>query len=209
MCLTALLIATAASAQSSRPGPYVLDVRGVMAAAPSGPGFYPPVSSTTSVPNRGFGLDLGLHLYPLQLGAARLGVGVDAMRTRGSSSTPAVAGTTAATSTFASSAAMNVTSVSGQVSFNFGTRDGWSYLSAGYGGLRTLSEVSSDVLGPIQHSDVSLKRKGAAINYGGGARWFIKERLATVFDVRFYRMGAEGSLPGGRVFSLSAGVSVR
>ena len=205
LCLAALLISTAAAAQSSRPGPYVLDLRGVTGGAPSGAGFYPVVAPGTIVPKRGFGVGLGMHLYPFQLGVARIGIGVDAMRTRGTSTTPAVTGSTAATSTFASDAKMDVTSVAGQVSFNFGGRDGWSYLSAGYGNIRTRGEVSSDVLGPIQHSVVVLKQHSPAINYGGGARWFLREHMAVGFDVRFHRM----SNPSKQIVGLSVGVSLR
>jgi hypothetical protein len=198
-------MSTAAFAQSSRPGPYVFDLSGVTAGAPAGVGFYPVVAPGTIVPTRGFGLGLGAHVYPFQLGLARIGIGAEAMRTRATSKTPAVVGSTAATSTFASDAKMDVTSVAGQISFNFGTRDGWSYLSAGYGAIRTRSQVSSDVLGPIQHSVVVLKQHSPAINYGGGARWFLRERMAVGFDVRFHRL----SSPSKQIVGLSVGLSVR
>ena len=214
LCIAALSISTAAFAQpSSPPGPYVIDVRGVMSGAPGGTGFYPVVASTTIVPKRGFGLGGGAHLYPFHLGIARLGFGVEAMRTRGTASTPA-ATTTATTATSATSASvadavMDMTTVAGQISFNFGSRDGWSYLTGGYGNTRTRGQVSSEVPGPIVHSVVVLRRHTPTINYGGGARWFIRDRLAVGFDLRFHRIGADGNLPGASVFALSAGVSVR
>ena len=104
---------------------------------------------------------------------------------------------------------MDMTTVAGQVSFNFGSRDGWSYLTAGYGNTRTRSQVSSEVLGPIIHSVAVIKRHSPTINYGGGARWFIREHMAVGFDLRFHRIAAVGSQPGTRVFALSAGLSVR
>jgi len=216
LCVAALLTSTAAFAQpSSSPGPYVIDVRGVMSGAPGGTGFYPVVASTTIVPKRGFGLGIGAHLYPFRLGIARLGLGVEAMRARGTAATPAAETasesdeTTSASSAGAADAVMDLTTVAGQVSFNFGSRDGWSYLTAGYGDTRTRGQVSSEVPGPIVHSVVVLKRHAPTINYGGGARWFIRERLAVGFDLRFHRIAAEGALPGATVFALSAGVSVR
>ena len=104
--------------------------------------------------------------------------------------TPAVVGTTAATSKSAVDAAMDMTTVAGQVSFNFGSRDGWSYLTAGYGNTRTRSQVSSDVLGPIVHSVVVITRHSPTINYGGGARWFIREHMAVGFDLRVVVQGS-------------------
>ena len=215
LCIAALSISTAAFAQpSSSPGPYVVDVRGVMSGAPGGTGFYPVVASTTIVPKRGFGFGVGAHLYPFRLGIARLGLGVEAMRVRGTAATPAATTTTSTTETSdtsagAADAVMDLTAVAGQVSFNFGSRDGWSYLTAGYGDTRTRGQVSSELPGPIVHSVVVLKRHAPTINYGGGARWFIRERLAVGFDLRFHRIAADGALPGATVFALSAGVSVR
>ena len=224
LCVAALLIPTAAFAQpspppASPPGPYVIDVRGVMSGAPGGTGFYPVVASTTIVPKRAFGLGIGAHLYPFRLGVARLGLGVEAMRSRGTAVTPVATTTTSTTSTSdtttsgtsanAAEAVMDLTTVAGQVSFNFGSRDGWSYLTAGYGNTRTRGQVSSVVPGPIVHSVVVLKRHAPTINYGGGARWFIRERLAVGFDLRFHRIAADGALPGATVFALSAGVSLR
>lgn len=214
LCLAALSISAAAFAQApSPPGPYVIDVRGVMSGAPGGNGFYPVIDSTTIIPKRGFGVGGGAHLYPFHLGIARLGFGVEGMRVRGTATTPVVTTpsttTTSAESASAADAVMDLTTVAGQVSFNFGSRDGWSYLTAGYGNTRTRSQVSSEVPGPIVHSVVVLKRHTPSINYGGGARWFIREHLAVGFDLRFHRISADGALPGASVFALSAGVSVR
>jgi hypothetical protein len=215
LCIAALLISTAAFAQPlSSPGPYVIDVRGVMSGVPGGTGFYPVVASNTIVPKRGFGLGLGAHLYPFRFGIARLGFGIEAMRVRGTAVTPAATTETSTTETSTTSASaadavMDLTTVAGQVSFNFGSRDGWSYLTAGYGNTRTRGQVSSEVPGPILHSVVVLTRQAPTINYGGGARWFIRERLAVGFDLRFHRIAADGGLPGASVFALSVGVSIR
>ena len=106
--LIATLIPAASFAQQSfPPGPYVIDLRGVMSGVPRATGFFPVVASTTLLPKRGFGLGVGAHLYPLQLGVARIGLGVDAARMRGTATTPAVVGTTAATSTSALTRSLN------------------------------------------------------------------------------------------------------
>jgi len=68
--------------------------------------------------------------------------------------------------------------VSGQLSLNFGHRDGWSYLTAGIGptSFETyLAATVPDGLRPM------------SINFGGGARWFNWEHLAFTADLRFYQ----------------------
>jgi hypothetical protein len=199
------LISSAAFGQSSSPGPYVLDVRGAMLGAPTGNSFYYVVPSGTLVPTRAFGLQVGTHVYPLHLGLARVGIGAEAFRTRAAATTPAASITSTPKPLSDVQASMEVSSVSGQVSFNFGTRDGWSYLTAGYGDTRTRSEVSHDALGPIEHSVVVLKRHTPTINYGGGARWFIREHLGVGFDVRFHRLRN----PSKQIVGLSVGLSLR
>jgi len=214
LCLAALLISTAAFAQSSSPGPYVIDVRGAMSGLPGGTSF-PASAPNTVVPSRGFGIGAGAHVYLRRLGPSRIGIGVDGSRVRGTADTLAIASSSSSSSSASSSAtvsttpvaraAMNLTTVAGQISFNFGSHDGWSYLSAGYGTTRIRSQVSSEVLGPIEHSVTVVTHTSPTINYGGGARWFIRERMAVGFDVRFHRM----SNPSKQVVGLSVGMSLR
>jgi len=47
-------------------------------------------------------------------------------------------------------------------------------------------------------------------NYGGGARWFIKQHMAFSFDVRVYQVepGSSGS-PRARILTIGAGISVK
>jgi hypothetical protein len=52
------------------------------------------------------------------------------------------------------------------------------------------------------------------INYGGGARWFIKPHVAFSFDVRFYAInpsssGAFAASPRTTLVVIGAGVSVK
>lgn len=101
------------------------------------------------------------------------------------------------------------TSLAPQLSFNFGTGDGWSYLSGGIG--RTTWSVVPDGSSARPADEERLK----TINYGGGARWFIKRRLAFTLDARFYaldpgtpRGGLAGS-PRTTLLVLGAGISVR
>jgi hypothetical protein len=84
-----------------------------------------------------------------------------------------------------------------EVSVNFGNAEGWSYLSAGYD-VGTLTATGSGTPSLSQDSGVL---KGP--NVGGGARWFLRDRLAFGFDLRFHR------LPAARIFAATVGVSVR
>ena len=184
--------AAAQTAAADRPGPYVIDIRGTTISLPQDPSFYPPVSSTTAVPSRGWGIDAGAHVYPFQLGAARLGIGGMLLRARGTvsfESQPSVAAL--------------LTTVTPQVSVNFGSRAGWSYLSAGIGRAQMTTRVAPRLLDSGTRSTV---------NFGGGARWFAKPRLAFTFDVRFHMVRAGGDVtptPGTTLVAASAGMSLR
>jgi len=209
LCLAALLISTAAFAQSP-PGPYVIDVRGSMSGTPGGASFYPPVPVNTLTPQRGFGFGAGAHVYPFRFGVSRVGVGVDVTRARGTAASPATTATTSGSATTivgsasAVDAAMTVTTVAPQLSFNFGTHDGWSYLSGGYGIAHTRGQVSTTpVAGEATPATATRGRRSFSVNFGGGARWFLREHLAVGFDVRFHR------LPSKQIVGLSVGMSVR
>jgi hypothetical protein len=137
-------------------------------------------------------------------------MGLDLTRARGTGATPATTATTSGSMTTivgsaaAVHAAMTVTTVAPQLSFNFGTHDGWSYLSAGYGTAQTRAEVTSTpAAGTATSETVTRERRTHAVNFGGGARWFLRERLAVGFDVRFHR------LPSKQIVGLSVGMSVR
>ena len=205
LCLAALFISTAAFAQSSSPGPYIVDVRGAMSGAPGGASFYPPVTADVLAPQRAFGFVAGAHVYPFHLGVARIGLGADLMRARGTASSIGNVG-----------AAMSVMTLAPQLSFNFGTHDGWSYLSGGYGMAQTLARVdvpatttTSTTTPPVTvttpASTSSRERRSPAINIGGGARWFLREHVAVGFDVRFHRM----TNPSKQIVGLSVGISLR
>ncbi|HEY3158777.1 MAG TPA: outer membrane beta-barrel protein [Vicinamibacterales bacterium] len=209
LCLAALLISTAAFAQSP-PGPYVIDVRGSMSGTPGGASFYPSVPANALTPQRGFGFGAGAHVYPFRFGVSRVGVGIDLARARGTAASPATTATTSGSATTivgsasAVDAAMTVTTVAPQLSFNFGTHDGWSYLSAGYGTAHTRAQVSTTpAAGDTTPGTATRERRSFVVNFGGGARWFLREHLAVGFDIRFHR------LPAKQVFGLSVGVSLR
>ena len=76
LCLGASLGAQATVGQTAtpdRPGPWVVDIRGTTISLPQDAPFFPDIPSSTAVPSRGYGIDVGAHIYVLQLGPARLG----------------------------------------------------------------------------------------------------------------------------------------
>ena len=180
--LAGLLLGSRVEAQSitpGPPGPFVIDVRGATSGIPTSVGLYPTVEQGTSVPARGFGFDVGGHVYLFHLGPARLGLGVNYIRVRGT--------TTDATAT--------LETVAPQLSFNFGTSDGWSYLSLGAGTARI---------------DAIATGSSSAINAGGGARWFTNRHFAVGFDIRVHKIAADGDTMGASTtVSASVGLSMK
>lgn len=180
-----------AQTEPGPPGPYVVDVRGAMIAIPNAGEFYPALPPATTIPGRGFGLDVGGHLLGPTLGAARIGIGANVLVARGQVGPPDVSA--------------RLVALAPQVSFNFGTADGWSYLGAGYG----LGRISTRVAEP-EETTLETGTVGT-VNFGGGARWFVNRHAAVAFDVRFYRFGAAGAsgTPATTRVALSVGLSVR
>ena len=182
-----------------------------MSGAPDSASFYPPVPTAIRVPQRAFGFGAGAHFYVFRIGVARLGFGVDLLRARGTASTEVSVTSTGSTTTAASTgtfrAAMTVTTIAPQLSFNFGSHEGWSYLSGGYGAATTHAEVSVPASAGVESG--SRNRHASALNVGGGARWFLQEHFAVGFDVRFHRLLATGAAPRTQIVGLSVGLSVR
>ena len=201
-----LLLPRPAAAQGRDPvSGFVVDVRGASVSLPTSEGWTPVLPTGSLVPSRGLGLEFGAHVFAGRLGPARLGVGGNFVVARGTSA--------------AGEAAPNVTevatrfaAVAPQVSFNFGHRLGWSYLSGGAGPAQVHSSLTLvDAAGATTVDEPW----GLAVNYGGGARWFIVEHLAFGFDLRWYRLGgreavgARPEAPGTTKFVINAGVSFR
>ena len=99
------------------------------------------------------------------------------------------------------------THMSPQVSLNFGTGDGWSYLTGGMG----WSKLTMALVEEEQDPATRIR----TINYGGGAKWFLKKHLAFTVDIRWYSISAqEGGLnrvatPSMRVLVFTGGFSVK
>src|SRR5436190_6135730 len=156
----------------------------------------------SELPGAGFGGRAGAHVYLLKIKAMTVGVGGEAVL--GTSSSAPAEGTTGLV-------AMDerLRTASGQVSVNFGSGQGWSYLSGGIG-------RSQWSLHPAGTAETSADTESLpTANYGGGARWFVKKHLAFSLDVRIYEIqpgSAIGPRPGSprtRLLVVGAGISVK
>ena len=186
-------------------GPFVVDVRATI------PNFTQDQQladsrglATTDLPGSGLGLDLGAQVYLFTWKAVTFGAGGQITLARASSSSQTVNGVLVA-----QAVSERYTAISPQISFNFGTGAGWSYLSAGIG--TSVWSIVADGAAPQPGDDERL----ISINYGGGARWFIKPHVAFTFDVRFYAIdpgtpafGFPGS-PRTKMLIVGAGVSLK
>jgi hypothetical protein len=185
VCAAALLVLGAASpvrAQDPPPriGPFVLDLHASVPQFPSDDAQLAQsrgLVSTTQLPGAGLGIQASAHLYLLKIKAVTFGVGAEFAAGRARQMPMPVEGTSTST---LRALEERFSTFSPQLSLNFGTGRGWSYLSGGIG-------VSNWALVPegqegLPADSESLK----TINYGGGARWFAKSHLAFSFDVRFY-----------------------
>ncbi len=207
LALTLLAIPARAVAQDPpKPiGPFVVDIR---ATKPNFPQDQQLADSrglaVTDLPGSGLGLDLGAHVYLFTWKAVTFGVGGQITLARSSSSSQTVNGLLVA-----QAVNEHYTAISPQISFNFGTGAGWSYLSAGVG--TSVWSVVADGAGPLPADNERL----ISYNYGGGARWFIKPHVAFTFDVRLYDIyggSAELGYPGSprvKMLIVGAGVSLK
>jgi hypothetical protein len=198
--------AAPAAAQDPPPriGPFVIDLH---VTVPKFPTDDPELAdsralSLSELPGRGLGVQVGAHLYVLRLKAITFGIGGELVTSRASQ-------TPQAGVEFVRPTTERFTSISPQLSFNFGTGNGWSYLSGGLGqSTWTLKLAGAE--DSVQDQD-RLK----TINYGGGGRWFMKSHLAFSFDVRFYAINpgiADAGRPGSprtRLLVIGAGASVK
>jgi len=181
MAMVAPSHAAAQSFTPGPPGPFVFDARGVVSGIPSSEAFVPPEVTTATIPTRGFGGSLGGHVYAFRLGPGRFGVGVDLTYTRGTS--------VDVQTTFLT--------IDPQISFNFGTSDGWSYLSAGVGTAR------------VKAAPVELSESVQSFNWGGGARWFLNPHFGIGFDIRIRMLSAGDVVPKGTSVAGAVGLSLK
>jgi hypothetical protein len=162
----------------------------------------------SELPGVGLGVLIGAHVYPVRWRAITFGLGGELTVNRARQTISIAAAADGSTPAIRASTE-KFTSASPQLSFNFGSGRGWSYLTGGIG-VSTWSLVpeGQDPF-PIDSARVQT------INYGGGARWFAKRHLAFSFDVRFYALNPiAGSFghqdsPRTTLLIVGAGVSIK
>lgn len=204
-CLLAALVVCAASPARAQPpappqpiGSFVADVRGAVARFGHNGGLASLRGlDATDLPALGLGASVDAHWYPLKWHAITFGLGVQALFAHGrhgaSDVGPAVTTSLAAASP--------------QISFNFGSARGWSYLSGGVGPGRLTIKTAALTVPPTEHVTI--------INYGAGARWFTTRHLAFTFDIRFYDLqhkppsGSDPGSPHASMFVGSVGIGIK
>ena len=196
--------------------PFVVDVRGVNARLKQDVTVADALGvESTELPTRGLGFVVGAHVYPLRSKKFALGIGGEMLRVRGSNTIKIepededeeeIEGPTLKT---------RWNHLSPQVSLNFGARDGWSYVTVGLGRATFAMERQEPDADPITTPAEDESEKVRVLNYGGGARWFMKKHLAFTLDLRFYSINAQEATvtrvatPKMRVMVFSGGISIR
>jgi outer membrane protein W len=154
----------------------------------------------------------------MRLGIVTFGLGATIMVARGKGDpSEVVIATTTGGSTVTGEATLpavttKMTSLVPQLSLNFGRRFGWSYVSAGYGPTRIDSRAAAvGTLPAVSAPD----QWNPALNFGGGARWFMKRHIGASFDVRFTKLSSRASTATAagakrtQIVSLLVGISLQ
>lgn len=200
--MLAAVVGSAQQAGAQEPPPiprFVVDLHGTVASFPADPNLALSRGlNQAELPGRGFGGDVAVHGYPFKYRAVTFGIGGRLTASRAHRSQAQTSALRPVTERF--------TYLGPQLSFNFGTGAGWSYISGGIA-ASTWSVVPGGSI--AQPPDEERLR---TIDYGGGARWFAKPHLAFSFDVRFYAINPSSPtsvLPGGpRKTLLVVGVGI-
>ena len=168
-------------------GGYVFDVRGTL--IPFGRSI--PLAEARGLhhldtPGRGYGYEVGGHVYVLRLLGITFGLGASYHASSADQQpgqlSPDPEGPTLR---------KRFSAVGSQLSFNFGHRNGWSYLSGGLGSSR----LSLFPLDPLYVEEPD-QRAANTLNYGGGIRWFLNPRVAFSIDIRLYAISPLPDLDG-------------
>ena len=157
-------------------------------------------STPSDLPGLGLGFVIGVNTYPIRKGGFALGLGGEYLRASVNHTPVNASGTP-----LSPEIQRRLQSASGQLSFNFGHRLGWSYLTGGMGPLqfdtqyKTTTATASTAAtsgGTTSTNFISaLLAEPIAFNYGGGGRWFVSNGVALSLDLRFYRAPAADAAP--------------
>lgn len=213
-CLAVVLVSVARPAHGQDPPPKIpLLTIDLHATVPRFPSEDPLLAASrgmqiAELPGSGLGMQAGVQVYVLRLHAVAVGVGGELAIGRAGQTPEILATTTTSAVKPLRPSEERFTSLSPQVSLNFGNGSGWSYLSAGMG--TSTWSIAPEGLTDYPPNADNVK----TINFGGGARWFIKPRLAFSFDVRFYAINPGAvdrypATPRTTLLIIGAGISVK
>ena len=212
MLVVTVCLSTGRAAEAQEPPPrierFVVDLHGIVPRFGDDPALAASRGlSQLELPGTGLGLGLGAHVYLPRTGSVTVGVGGDFVI--GRSPMPILSGKPDPASPLPPPATETFSSFGPELSLNFGHGNGWSYLSGGIGS--TTWWIVPEGAQPLAIDDA----RTWTINYGGGARWFIKKHLAFSFDVRLYQINPSAAKsespasPRTRLLIIGAGISVR
>ncbi len=224
LCLMLSVVhARAAWAQKETPpGPFAIDIRGAFQSFTPTDAIAAPFGLTkTQMPARGLGFDLGARVYLLRKQPVTIGLGANWVSTDGKKAPDPKVSPNDPTMR------EKFTALSSEVSMNFGTSRGWSYISGGIGTARrsiqltpasttsTTSTTTTTTTSSTTSEPFPEGRREKAINYGGGARWFASPHIAFGFDLRLYAINPAPpsatmpqELPRQTLFVANAGISI-
>lgn len=210
-----LIASTPAFAQTNERLPwFAVDLHAATVGLPQAEGWVPVVSADTDLPGRNWGLVVGGTAYPVKLGLVTFGVGASILTAKGTGESFAIVTGSGASATTRNTQVVHtgITSLAPQLSMNFGKKLGWSYLSLGLGRSKVSSRA--DAAGTIPASTVP-EAWNSALNFGGGAKWFMKKHLGAGFDARFIKLASRSQtavLPSAKrtqLWNISAGISIQ
>jgi hypothetical protein len=216
--LAAACILASASTSPAQPkepiGRFVADVRAASVGLPTIEGWTPSVPEGTEVPARSLGFEFGAHINLARFRVGALGVGATWLTGRGTASPPSLPPGTEPPDAIDPSVTTRITSLSPQLSLNFGHSLGWSYISAGFGRTRidadaTAAAGSTQRFAPVDSGWVST------VNFGGGARWFVNDRVGVGFDLRWRRVSSvaatatQAGAPRISLLTIGAGIAIK
>jgi len=206
MILVAMLCAAAAPAAAQEAVPriplFAVDVRATFPRFPSTQALADSRGlNLNELPGLGIGVDVAANIYFFRWRAMTIGIGGEAM-TSVAHQSPQNAIYVPTTERFRT--------VDAQLSLNFGSANGWSYLSGGIGG--SYWSLIPDGGAATPQDDLAR----TTINFGGGARWFAKKHLALSVDGRFYALqdvpepnGMYPASPKATMFIFGVGIAVK
>jgi hypothetical protein len=185
-----LAIATPAAAQQKEPiAPFVVDVRGAFGRHKAEPSVATDLGvQPANLPTRTLGVAGALHVYPLRIRRVTLGLGGNVVMTRGSKSLETVE-EGEEEPVEGPAVRRHFTTFSPEISLNFGHRAGWSYISGGMFG-------QSKLYLETEASPVTAAPYRSTVNYGGGARWFVRDHIAFSVDFRWYSVAEQAAAAG-------------